>query len=204
MGHFSHSVWAKNYQFCIRIRKKWKIWIFEIHYASNILNSKVKFKNHIFQYCLILLQNWYFLAKTEWEKCPISDILDKLTKLFQIRQVWASLCDNKPYPKGAIHMIPPGLFFTDLGRLWRDFVETFRKWTLTLISKGYGVKIAKKNSRWQLGCLENSQKFQKMPKFHFWARVTKIDGEVDSYVYLKGKFFFAKIYHQGVLRGSQK
>ena len=98
MGHFSHSVLAKKYQFCIRIRKKWKIWIFEIHYASYILNSKVKFKNHIFQYCLILLQNWYFLAKTEWEKCPISDILDKLTKLFQIRQVCASLCDNKPYP----------------------------------------------------------------------------------------------------------
>ena len=42
------------HQLCIRIRKKWKIWIFEIHYASYILNSKVKFKNHIFQYCLIL------------------------------------------------------------------------------------------------------------------------------------------------------
>ena len=40
----------------------------------------------------------YFLAKTEREKCPLSDILDKLTKLFQIRQVCASLCDNKPYP----------------------------------------------------------------------------------------------------------
>ena len=105
MGHFSHSVLAKKYQFCIRIRKKWKIWIFEIHYASYILNSKVKFKNHIFQYCLILLQNWYFLAKTEWEKCPISDILDKLTKLFQIRQVCASLCDNKPYPNFASKVV---------------------------------------------------------------------------------------------------
>ena len=93
------------HQLCIRIRKKWKIWIFEIHYASYILNSKVKFKNHIFQYCLILLQNWYFLAKTEWEKCPISDILDKLTKLFQIRQVCASLCDNKPYPNFASKVV---------------------------------------------------------------------------------------------------
>ena len=44
------------------------------------------------------MQKRYFLAKTEWEKCPISDILDKLTKLFQIRQVCTSLCDNKPYP----------------------------------------------------------------------------------------------------------
>ena len=68
-------------------------------------NSKVKFKNHIFQYFLILIQNWYFLAKTEWEKCPISDILDKLTKLFQIRQVCASLCDNKPYSNFASKVV---------------------------------------------------------------------------------------------------
>ena len=44
------------------------------------------------------MKNWYFLAKIEWEKYPTSDILQKLTKLFQIRQVWTSLCDNKPYP----------------------------------------------------------------------------------------------------------
>ena len=42
------------------------------------------------------MKNWYFLAKIEWEKYPTSDILQKLTKLFQIRQVWTSLCDNKP------------------------------------------------------------------------------------------------------------
>ena len=98
VGYFSHSVFAKKYQFCIRIRKIWKIRIFEIHYPSYMSNSKVKFKNHIIQYCLIPLKIWYFLAKTEWEKCPISDILNKLTKLFQIRQVCASLCNNKPYP----------------------------------------------------------------------------------------------------------
>ena len=37
------------------------------------------------------------MAKTKWEKCPISDILDKLTNLLQIRQVSVSLCDNEPY-----------------------------------------------------------------------------------------------------------
>ena len=105
MGHFSHSVLAKKYQFCIRIRKKWKIWIFEIHYASSMLNSMVLSKNHIFQYLFILIQIWYFLAKTEWEKCPTSDILQKLTKLFQIRQVWTSLCDNKPYPNFASKVV---------------------------------------------------------------------------------------------------
>ena len=59
----------------------------------------------MFQYCLILLQNWYFLAKTEWEKCPISDILDKLTKLLQIRQVCMSFCDNKSYPNFASKVV---------------------------------------------------------------------------------------------------
>ena len=39
----------------------------------------------------------YFLAKTEREKCPLSDILDKLTKSFQIRQVCMSLCNDIPY-----------------------------------------------------------------------------------------------------------
>ena len=87
------------HQLCIRIRKKWKIWIFEIHYASYILNSKVKFK-----YCLILLQNWFFMAKTEWEKCTISDILDKLTKLFHF---WISIdacLHMKPIEKYNFHL----------------------------------------------------------------------------------------------------
>ena len=72
---------------------------------SYILISKVIFNIHSFLYVLILIENWYFLTKTEWEKCPISAILDKLTKLFQIRRVWTSLSDNKRRPslvsKGA-------------------------------------------------------------------------------------------------------
>ena len=70
-----------------------------------MLNSKVKFENHILQYFFIQMKNWYFLAKTEWEKYPTSDILQKLTKLFQIRQVWTSLCDNKPYPNFASKVV---------------------------------------------------------------------------------------------------
>ena len=49
--------------------------------------------------------NWYFLAKIEWEKCPTSDILQQLSKLFQIRQVWKSSCDNKPYPNFASKVV---------------------------------------------------------------------------------------------------
>ena len=36
---------------------------------------------------------------------PISDTLDKLTKLFQIRKVCVSLCDNRPYPKFASKVV---------------------------------------------------------------------------------------------------
>ena len=72
---------------------------------SYMLNSKVKFNNYIFQYFFILMQKRYLLAKTKWEKCPISDILDKLTKLFQIGQVCASLCNNKPYPNFASKVV---------------------------------------------------------------------------------------------------
>ena len=70
-----------------------------------MLNSKVKFENHILQYFFIQMKNWYFLAKTEWEKYPTSDILQKLTKLFQFRQVWTSLCDNKPYQNFASKVV---------------------------------------------------------------------------------------------------
>ena len=63
---------------------------------SNMLISKVIFKIYNSHFFSIPMRNCYFLTKTEWEKCPIRDILDKVTKLFQIRQVWTSLRDNKP------------------------------------------------------------------------------------------------------------
>ena len=70
-------------------------------------------------------------------------------------------------PKGAIHIVPPGLFLTDLGRLWSDFFETFRKWTLTLMTKVHGVRFAKKFPRGQLGCPESSQKVPENAKISF-------------------------------------
>ena len=38
------------------------------------------------------------MAKIEWEKCPISQFLDVIPKLFQIRQVCVKIIDNNPYP----------------------------------------------------------------------------------------------------------
>ena len=38
------------------------------------------------------------MAKIEWEKYPISQILDVKSKLFQIRRVCAKIIDNNPYP----------------------------------------------------------------------------------------------------------
>ena len=65
---------------------------------SYMLISKVIFNIHSFLYFLILIENWYILTKTEWEKCPTSAILEKLTKIFQIRWVCMSLGNNEPWP----------------------------------------------------------------------------------------------------------
>ena len=105
MGYISHSIFVKKYKFHIRIRKYQLIKIFEIHLAIKHLRGQWISKIFISPYFWILTQNLYFLTKTEWEKCPISDILDKLTKLFQIRQVWTSLCDNEPYPNFASKVV---------------------------------------------------------------------------------------------------
>ena len=70
VGHFSCSVFAKKYQFCVRIRKWWKIWIFEIHYASYMLNIKVKFKNHIFQCFFYSDTKLVFFGKNWVRKMP--------------------------------------------------------------------------------------------------------------------------------------
>ena len=65
---------------------------------SHMLISKVIFKIYNSCFFSIPIRNCYFLTKTEWEKWPIHDILDKLTKLFQIRRVWTSLRNNTPWP----------------------------------------------------------------------------------------------------------
>ena len=44
---------------------------------SYILISKVNFKIYNSYFFSIPIRNCYFLTKTEWEKCPILDILDK-------------------------------------------------------------------------------------------------------------------------------
>ena len=64
---------------------------------SYMLISKVIFKIYNSRFFSIPIRNCYFLTKTEWEKWPIRDILDKVTKLFQIRKVWTSLRNNKPW-----------------------------------------------------------------------------------------------------------
>ena len=98
MGHFSHSVFVKKYKFQIRIEKYWDVWIFENHLAIKHVRGQWISNIYISQCFKILIWILDSLSKTKWEKCPISDILDKPTKIFQIRQVCASLCDNKPYP----------------------------------------------------------------------------------------------------------
>ena len=98
MGHFSHSVFVKKYKFHIKTLKNWEMWVFESHYALKHVRGQWISKIYVSQFLKILIWNLYFLTKIEWEKCPISHILDKRTKIFQIRRFCASLRDNKPWP----------------------------------------------------------------------------------------------------------
>ena len=97
LGYFSHSIFVKKYKFHIRIERCREIKNFEIHCPLKCLIARWISKLFIYWYFLILIWNLYFLTKIEWEKYPISDILDKPTKIFQIRRFYASLCDNKPW-----------------------------------------------------------------------------------------------------------
>ena len=98
MGYFSHSIFVKKYKFYIRIQKYWELKIFENHLAIKHIKGQWISKIFTSWYFWILIWNLYFLTKIEWEKYPISDILDQPTKIFQIRRVCASLRNNKPWP----------------------------------------------------------------------------------------------------------
>ena len=98
MGYFSHSIFVKKYKFYITIKKYWELKIFENHLAIKHVRGQWISNIYISQYFRILIWNLNSLAKTEWEKSPISDLLDKPTKIFQIRPVCASLRNNKTWP----------------------------------------------------------------------------------------------------------
>ena len=98
MGYISHSIFVRKCKFHIRIEIYWEIKIFEIDCPPIYLIARWISKIFINWYFLILIWNLYFLTKIEWEKYPISDILDKPIKIFQIRRFCASLFDNKPWP----------------------------------------------------------------------------------------------------------
>ena len=103
MIHVSHI--KEKYKLCVRIQKYREIKIFEIHCPLVCLIPRWISKIFISWYCWLLIWNLHFLTKTEWKKCPISDILDKLIKIFKIRQVYVSLCDNKPYRNYASKVV---------------------------------------------------------------------------------------------------
>ena len=71
MGHFSHSVFVKNFMSDMKNVGKYEDLKFTI--PSYIFISKVIFNIHILSCFLILIENRYFITKTEWEKYPISD-----------------------------------------------------------------------------------------------------------------------------------
>ena len=98
MRYFLYSIFVNKYKYHIKIERCREIKIFEIHCPLKCLIARWISKIFIYWYFLILIWNLYFLTKIEWEKYPISDILDKPIKIFQIRQFCASLFHNKPWP----------------------------------------------------------------------------------------------------------
>ena len=97
-GIFPTQFLSKITNFVSEVENIGKYKFLKFTIPSYMLISKVIFKIYNSHFFSIPIRNCHFLTKTEWEKCPIHDILDKLTKLFQIRRVWTSLCDNKPWP----------------------------------------------------------------------------------------------------------
>ena len=85
-GIFVTQFLSKNTYFISKILKMFKNKDFWNSPCFKHIKGQWISKIFIFQYFWILRQNLYFLTKNEWEKCPISDILDNPTKIFQIRQ----------------------------------------------------------------------------------------------------------------------
>ena len=97
-GIFSTQFLSKITNFVSEVENIGKYKYLKFTIASYMLISKVIFKIYNSCFFSIPIRNCYSLTKAEWEKCPICDILDKPTKIFQIRRFCASLCDNKPWP----------------------------------------------------------------------------------------------------------
>ena len=96
--NFSHSLFVKEHNLFIRIKKRLKTWIFEIHYFITWWRARWVSKIHVFQFFSIPIENLCLLTKIEWEKCSIFHFLYKTHKLFQIRRNWAKKVNNKLYP----------------------------------------------------------------------------------------------------------
>ena len=96
MEYFSHSVFFNKHKFLIKIEKYYQIWNFEIDYFITLWNSRKILKFHNWQVFSILIRNFCSLAKTEWKKYPVYQLLESALKSFQIRRFWIKKIDNNP------------------------------------------------------------------------------------------------------------
>ncbi len=97
-GIFSTQFLSKITNFVSEVENIGKYKFLKFTIPSYMLLYKVIFKIFNSHFFSIPMRNCYFLTKIEWEKYPISDILDKPIKVFQIRRFCASLFHNKPWP----------------------------------------------------------------------------------------------------------
>ena len=76
-GIFPTQFLSKITNFVSEVENIGKYKFLKFTIPSNMLISKVIFKIYNSHFFSISMRNCYFLTKTEWEKCPILDILDK-------------------------------------------------------------------------------------------------------------------------------
>ena len=108
-----------------------------------------------------MIWNLYFLIKTEWEKCPISDILDNPTKTFHIRQFCASLCNNKPRPF-LVSKLPKTNLWMTLGLIFDHFFAKTNFGAFSVFHTKYTVILEDKKFQTQKWWIREKFRHQKL------------------------------------------
>ena len=117
------------------------------------------------------------LTKTECEKCPVSDILSKKTKIFQIRRFCASLRDNKPQLFWYQKLSKTNLWMT-LELIFNHLFWKHHFWAFSVLHIKYPLIFRDKKIQTQKWCIAEKfqpQKFGETKGFFILKVVTYFD-----------------------------
>ena len=110
------------------------------------------------QYFSILIWNLYFLTKTEWEKCPICDILDKPTKIFQIRRVCAIINHDLFW----CQKLPKTNLWMTLGLIFNHIFKKYHFGAFSVFYTNYSLILGDKKIQTQKWCIREKFRHQKL------------------------------------------